>query len=572
LTNIAIHALNALLAFGMLRAVLRLATAAGVPRLAGREHWIALAVAGTWALHPINFMAVLFVVQRMESLAHTFVFAGLWLYAAGRARQLRGEHGWAQVLSGLVPCTLLGILCKESAALLPLYAFCIEILLPRFTTRDGRRHHVLAAMFGVGLFLPMLAATWHYLAIALQPGTFVHRDFTLFQRLLTELRVLVDYLQWTVFPRLSELSIYHDDYPLSNGWLSPWTTLAAGLFWLVVALAIWFGRRRRPLAALGGLWFMAAHLLTATIIPLELVFEHRNYFASIGVCLALVDLLVLAPSTLARRQLGIAAIASFAAFCLATTWARSNEWDTPFRFAASEVLKHPQSPRATYELARLLIIATKYAPASPLYPAAEHAVETARKVPGSSILPDQALLILRARYGKPVDPSLWNDVRGKLQAHPPTYQDQAALNALVQCVERKQCDFPRDELIATFGVALEHGDDPELLNIYGRYAVNVLDDPGLAYRLWKEAVRLSPGDAQYRMNLILLLTEAGRYDEGLLEAERLDQAGKLGQNTVAARQLRETLCEHAAQRGVRLKRAVDCIASAPPPGAALKKL
>ena len=45
-------------------------------------------------------------------------------------------------------------------------------------------------------------------------------------------------------------------------------------------------RRQRPLVALGIAWFFAAQLLTATVVPLELVFEHRNYFASLGICLA----------------------------------------------------------------------------------------------------------------------------------------------------------------------------------------------------------------------------------------------------------------------------------------------
>ena len=61
-------------------------------------------------------MAVLFVVQRMESLSHTFVFAGLWLYLDGRQRQLAGQGGgWARILAGLVGATGLGALAKESA-------------------------------------------------------------------------------------------------------------------------------------------------------------------------------------------------------------------------------------------------------------------------------------------------------------------------------------------------------------------------------------------------------------------------------------------------------------------------
>src|SRR5690606_21589294 len=102
-------------------------------------------------------------------------------------------------------------------------------------------------------------------------------------------------LRWTLFPSLRELSLYHDDYVISRGLLDPPSTALSGLLLAGVAgLAVWL-RKRRPLAAIGLGWFFAAHLLTATVFPLELVHEHRNYFASMGLCLVLADLLLLAP-------------------------------------------------------------------------------------------------------------------------------------------------------------------------------------------------------------------------------------------------------------------------------------
>src|SRR4029079_2147496 len=116
------------------------------------------------------------------------------------------------------------------------------------------------------------------------------RDFNLPERLMTEARIVFDYLHWIVLPNLRELSLYHDDYVVSRGLLQRATTLL-GLVAapLIVALAVYL-RRWRPLVSLGVLWFFAAQLLTATVVPLELVFEHRTYFASLGVLLALADL------------------------------------------------------------------------------------------------------------------------------------------------------------------------------------------------------------------------------------------------------------------------------------------
>ena len=49
-------------------------------------------------------------------------------------------------------------------------------------------------------------------------------------------------------------------------------------------------RHRLPMFSLGLFWFLGAHLLTSSVLPLELVFEHRNYFALLGVLLAIAEL------------------------------------------------------------------------------------------------------------------------------------------------------------------------------------------------------------------------------------------------------------------------------------------
>ena len=123
-TNLALHLLNVILVFGMIRALLR---SIGRGSARPNNESIALFVCAVWAVLPINLMAVLLVVQRMEILSHTFVFLGLWLYLVGRQQIIEGQNGWKKILSGLVLCTILGTTSKESAVLLPLYALIIEI-------------------------------------------------------------------------------------------------------------------------------------------------------------------------------------------------------------------------------------------------------------------------------------------------------------------------------------------------------------------------------------------------------------------------------------------------------------
>lgn len=540
LTNIGIHALNGLLAFGLARSLLGATSLPGeLP--AGRRQLAALFTGFAWALHPINLMAVLFVVQRMESLCHVFVFAGLWLYASGRKRQLTGGRGWGRILLALLPFTILGTLAKESAVLLPLYALCMELCLYRFDAVEPGVRQRLQWMYALGLVLPALAGIAWLLPDSLAPGAFSNRSFSLAERLLSESRVLMDYLRWSIYPDLTQLSLYHDDFPVSHGWLDPPTTALsiAGISGLL-ALAWWL-KRRRPITALAIFWFFAAQSLTATFIPLELMFEHRNYFASFGVCLLMADLLLLAPRTLAWRKAGAALALGLVLLYAAGTWLRAREWDHPVRFVQSEVAKHPLSPRATYELARMLVFLSNSDPDSPHLPSAMAAIEAARRVPGSNVLPDQAALIVGARTGQPLRDEWWTGLVWKFQHQPVGQQQMGALAALINCANSRLCHFPPDRMIEVISAAMIHGEQPELFNLYGSYALNSLHDPRLALALWSEAVRTAPSEPQYHINLTRLQIALGHREEARAEIAALRRIGRLGQYESLALKLEAAL-------------------------------
>lgn len=533
LTNIAIHALNAVLVLVLVRRLLRVA-ACGVDQR--RREWAARFAAAAWALHPINLMAVLFVVQRMESLAHTFVFAGLWLYLIGRDRQREGRRGWPWIGAGVLGGTALGMLSKESAALLPLYALCLEWCVFGFRRGNGRDVGLITFYILVLVVPAILGLAW-VLPGVLAPSAWAYRDYTLIERLLTEARVVLDYLRWSLFPSLRELSLYHDDYQVSRGLLTPAMTLPA-LLGLAVLLAIagWL-RRRRPLASLGLLWFLGAQLMTATVIPLELVYEHRNYFASLGVCIVLADLLLLLPRSTNARAIGalLAAVAVMA--FAATTHLRAREWSDPYRFAATEAAKHPHSPRASYDLARTLVMLTDYSPNSSRLKPAYAALAQARDAPGSGILAHSASLILAARSGGTQEPAWWREMQERLRRGPIGPQEINALTSLTHCARDGSCRFPPNEMLASYFAALTHGPHPDVLTIYGDYALNVLGDSELALRLWQEACDLRPSVAQYRVNLVKLLIALGRHDAARNQIAELRRRGRLGQNESIARSL-----------------------------------
>ncbi len=115
-----------------------------------------------------------------------------------------------------------------------------------------------------------------------------------------------------LIPRPDAFSFYHDTFDVSTSPLkSPWTTLPAIVGLLALLILAFLFRRQRPLFSLGVAWFLVAHSITATVIPLELVFEHRNYLASAGLLLAVAGFVV--PNR-TRTSLTFARTALIAAF------------------------------------------------------------------------------------------------------------------------------------------------------------------------------------------------------------------------------------------------------------------
>lgn len=544
LTNLGIHLLNTWLVFGLSRRVLQaLNTRRADTRQADRVHWIALWVAAAWALNPINLMAVLFVVQRMESLCHTFVFAGLWLYLVGRSRLQATDRGWLPLLGGLIGGTAIGVLVKESAVLLPLYAFALEWASLDFASLRYPRDRRLTSVFGFVLFLPAVIGLAWMLPKVLATGAFGSRNFSLGERLLTEARVVVDYLHWTLFPDLGQLSLYHDDYPVSHGLFSPPATLIAILVLAALVGTMLWLRKRRPLMALGLAWFFAAQLLTATVMPLELMYEHRNYFASLGLCLVLADVLFRLPRQEAWRRAGV-----FAAFALLILYAglttlRVREWRDPLLFSLTEATKHPQSPRATYDLARNFILLSEYRPGSPYLRPAFAALDRAMHVASANTLPETAALILAARIGAPQHPEWWRGIQDKLRGQPIGPQQTASLGSLVDCELQHHCRFPQQDMIDTFLAALARSPNPEVLNIYGNYALNALRDPNLALRLWQDAVQQAPNVVQYRETLAKMLIASGQPDAAAVEIAQVRRLGRLGQNEAEAQALEQLIAD-----------------------------
>lgn len=592
LTNLVIHLANGWLVFLLTRALIMVMP---LRTIMNKRHWrsasmTATCVAAGWMLLPINLTAVLYVVQRMESLANLFVLAGLIGYITGRRRMLdlsaaiapsgdEKRHDLSPVrtrgfllclVSILVP-TALGVLAKETAVMLPLYALLIEWVLFHFHSslpvglsdkhaapsasaalsagglqKARRIDRRIITMFFLVLVLPMVAGLTWLVPRLFRSDTWAFRDFTFGTRLLSEARIIVDYIAWTLIPTPGALSFYHDDFVISSDLLTPWTTLASIVCLAVlIALTFWL-RSRRPLVALGIALFLGCQSLTGTIVPLELIFEHRNYFASFGLLLAIVPLLAApAPPTtegsssdttdsigsmpfaLPRHVLLVGLMLCWTALTTLTAIA----WDNPLRLAEDLASRAPRSPRAQYELGRTYIIYSHYDPASPFTRLAYAPLERSASIPGASILPEQALIFMNARMHLPLKDAWWDSLITKLKSHQPTVQDESSLGALTKCMREHACDLPKKRMTMAFFAALSHPrPSARLLAMYGDYAWNILDDRALGERMTAEAVHSEPNEAAYRITLVRMLVVQGRQHDASLvlqELIKLNLGGRL---------------------------------------------
>jgi hypothetical protein len=524
LSNLLIHLFNGALLFAVLRLLFSLwnrRQEAAWPE--AKNARVALTLSCAWLVCPINLSSVLYVVQRMESLAQTFVLAGLLLYLLGRRAMQAGAGGAALCAAGLVLGTTVGGLCKETAVLLPLYAFLIEMTVLRFETASRQGRHMLWALYAVLLLAPAIVGLTWLLPHMLSPAAYAGRPFTLSQRLFTEQRVVADYIAWTLFPRPASLSFYHDDIAVSDGWLSPVTTLGSGLLLAALLTSAAALRRRLPLYSLGIGWYFAAHLLTATIIPLELAFEHRNYFASIGLLLAGGALILEIPPAFKRVQSALAIIAILA-FCSVTAL-RAHEWGNPIRFAYAEALQHPQSPRANYELGRTLTVASGYRPDSKLIDPAMQAFERATALPGSDAASAAGLIIVANHMHREINPEWWRDLTDKLSQRPPSPEDIGSLQSLAACQRKHECAPETSQLLSAFMAAMNHTPpSARLLAAYGAFAANELGDYVLAARTLGDAASLSPDVAGYRIDLARVQILEGNTALALDTLQRIDPA------------------------------------------------
>jgi tetratricopeptide (TPR) repeat protein len=284
----------------------------------------------------------------MNSMAAMFYILSVLLYIKFRVATAP-KRKWLL----LVACILSGFLAlgtKENAATLPFFIFLYEWFFFQKLSPPWLKSHaftlaaiVITFALVAGVYIGVNQLEKIDLGYSL-------RDFTVGQRLLTELRVVIFYVSLLLWPHPSRLNLDHD-FSLSHSLFQPPTTAICLVIILVcIILAIYFAKRD-PLCCFCVIWFFGNLVIESSVIGLELVFEHRTYLPSM---LAILLAVVVIFRVNKPKWLGIGLLCIAVVIGSIWTFQRNQVWIDDIALWRDCVEKSPQKARTYNNLALAL--------------------------------------------------------------------------------------------------------------------------------------------------------------------------------------------------------------------------
>ncbi|MGZ3569520.1 MAG: tetratricopeptide repeat protein, partial [Thermodesulfobacteriota bacterium] len=229
--------------------------------------------------HPIQTQSVTYIVQRMASMAGMFYLLALVLYVKGRL-----STGGPRVLyfAGTAFSYLLGVFSKENVAILPLFLALYEFyFFQTFDLSQKGKKILIGLVVGLVILGAFGLILWGERYLHVIREGYQYRTFTMSERVLTQFRIVLYYLTLLIYPHPSRLNLDYD-FPISRTIFDPLTTfvsilIVAGL----IGYSIWTAKKR-PVLSFCILWYFGNLVIESSILPLEMVYEHRLYLPVVG--------------------------------------------------------------------------------------------------------------------------------------------------------------------------------------------------------------------------------------------------------------------------------------------------
>jgi Tfp pilus assembly protein PilF len=355
--NLLVHYLTALFLFLFLYNTLRLPSLS--TRYRNNAYAIALLGSVLWAINPVQIQAVTYIVQRMAGMAAMFYIMAMFFFLKGRTSGTTPGKGVSYFL--FLVCALLAFGSKENAAMLPIIVLLFDLYMIQRLRAETLKRNLL--------FFLLLLAVPFLIALLLQHAApfsldkllagYQIRSFNLFERLLTESRVIIYYISLLLYPMPQRLSIVHD-VAVSQSLFDPPTTLVALLALVSILSFTLLNSKKRPLICFCSLFFFINHIIESSIFPLELIFEHRNYlpslmfFVPVSICILRLFQFISSKQTLR--------LITYGTFILVliglghSTYIRNHTWRSGISLWLDAAKKNPASPRAFHNLGRYYVL------------------------------------------------------------------------------------------------------------------------------------------------------------------------------------------------------------------------
>jgi len=359
--NLAIHLLNALLVFLLIRLTFKTPFLEGA-FLKSDSSLIALFSALIFVSHPLQSEAVTYIFQRFASLVTFFCLSALVFYIQWRLyldeKKASNFKSTFYLIASLVS-TVCAMFTKENA-----FTFPLVILVYEFFFLRGRRKTRVIRLLPWILSMAIIPLT--VIGANKSTGEMVSQiplpyrgELSKEAYLFTQFRVILTYVRLLFLPAHQNLDY---DYPVYHSFFTPEVLLSFLFHLAFIGLAFYLFYRSRGtiqdlrLSSFGILWFFVTLSMESSIIPLiNMICEYRVYLPSIGWVMTIMTSAWIALEKLKPRFPGIRkpVIGWFVLIVIlfsVLTYARNGVWRDEIRLWEDVVAKSPDKSRGHFAL------------------------------------------------------------------------------------------------------------------------------------------------------------------------------------------------------------------------------
>ncbi len=351
--NLIIHFLTSFFLFLFVYNTLKLPS---IPKDCQTHAFTLAALSATfWMVNPLHISSITYIVQRMASMAALFYLMAMFFYLQARTekRRIRKFIYFMAVSTSAVAA----IGSKENALMLPLSLFLYELLL--LQKMISKENLFKYGLYGIAMLVILFVSSIPLVDYSTILGGYVNRPFNLTQRLLTEPRVIVYYVTLLLYPTGTRLTLIHD-FDISYSLFDPWTTWAAIL---LIGIAFKYAlniAKKQALISFCMLFFLMNHIIEGTFLPLEIIYEHRNYLPSLFFFVP-ISIGIVTIDTHLREKSGRTGLWAFVAGVLiiqcVTVFLQNRIWENEITLWADNVRKAPAMHRPRHNLGVSLMAA-----------------------------------------------------------------------------------------------------------------------------------------------------------------------------------------------------------------------